>query len=110
MYTADMPKASKCIWRPQISPMSLNTGSAISRFGPETGFYASPAGTSFSARALPSNYATQQPFYQYEVIKPFGVNGGLVEPWFGQPGMGTQYRLPASVQQLIKGGYVTGIQ
>jgi hypothetical protein len=93
-------------WQGVQIPMQLNTGSVIGRFGPETGYYASPAGTSFGARALPPSYATQQPFYQYQVIKPFDVNGGLNEPWFGQPGMGTQYRLPAKVQQLIKDGYL----
>jgi len=36
---------------------------------------------------------------------PFDVTGGLTEPRFGQPGMGTQYRLSVSVLQLIKDGY-----
>ncbi|WP_454185933.1 TNT domain-containing protein [Pseudomonas sp. ADAK2 TE3594] len=47
--------------------------------------------------------------FQYEVIQPLpGVTKVKVLPWFGQPGMGTQFQLPNSVQWYIDNGYLKG--
>jgi hypothetical protein len=40
------------------------------------------------------------------VVKPIVVDGGTSAPWFGQPGLGTQYELPGSVSNLLKSGYL----
>ena len=59
-------------------------------------------------RALPPG-ANLKPYAVYQVSKPLGVEAGVVRPWFGQPGLGFQYKLPASVQDLIDQGYLTRI-
>lgn len=36
------------------------------------------------------------------MLKPFEVQAGIIAPAFGQPGLGTQYLSPVSVDVLIK--------
>ena len=97
------PPSSGFLGTPQ--PQVLPTGTLIDRFGAEAGSYAAPYGTSFSARSLPPAAATS-PYSVYEVLKPFQVDTGPSTPWFGQPGLGTQYKLPTPVQQLRQSGYL----
>lgn len=49
---------------------------------------------------------TDKPYHVYEVTNRLVVQTGRVEPWFGQPGMGVQHYLPASVQDLLDAGYL----
>ena len=71
---------------------TLLPGMIIDRFGPPQGSFLSPAGTSFSKRALkPGAYAND--YHMYEVLRPLNVKAGEVRPWFGEMGHGTQYRL-----------------
>ncbi len=52
-------------------------------------------------RALPFS-SLNKPYRQYEVIKPITPTAeSKILPWFGQPGQGTQYKLPKSVQELL---------
>lgn len=72
----------------------LQPGTRIDRFGAPQGTFLSPAGTSYSARALkPGTMADD--YYVYEVLRPLPVKAGEVRPWFGESGGGTQYRLDA---------------
>ena len=57
------------------------------------------SGTPYGARALDYG-ASSKPYHVYEVLQPLTVRAGPATPWFGQPGMGTQYELPASVDAL----------
>lgn len=85
---------------------TLKPGASIDRYGPRSGTFASPEGTPFGQRSLPASAATK-PYEAYEVLKPIeGVNMGPARPWFGQPGLGVQYELPAPIQQLIDDGYL----
>ena len=85
---------------------TLEPGSSIDRYGPRSGTFASPVGTPFGQRSLPVS-AASKPYEAYEVLKPIeGVNMGLARPWFGQPGLGVQYELPAPIQQLIDDGFL----
>lgn len=61
-------------------------------YGLPTGTYVSPAGTHYPMRALPPG-ANLKPYAVYQVSKPLGVEAGVVRPWFGQPGLGFQYKL-----------------
>ncbi len=71
----------------------------------DKGKFFSPEGAPFESRALPES-ATEFRNY-YEVVKPIpGVQEGQAIPWFGQPGMGTQYQTQLGVQDLIDGGYI----
>lgn len=83
----------------------LMPGEVIDRYGFGGGRFVSPAGTSVEARALRPG-TENLPFNTYRVVKPFEVNAGGVQPWFGQPGLGTQYELPVSVNVLLKRGII----
>jgi len=85
---------------------TLKPGASIDRYGSRHGTFASPEGTPFGQRSLPE--ASRSKSYEaYEVLKPIpGVNMGPARPWFGQPGLGVQYELPKSVEQLIEDGFL----
>ncbi|WP_318656846.1 DUF637 domain-containing protein, partial [Pseudomonas capsici] len=101
------------IWPPNsggYSPVlnvTLDVGMQVDRFGYPGGNYISPLGASFGERALPSSYEATKPYFQYEVIQPIpGVTQAKVLPWFGQPGMGTQFQLPNSIQWYLDNGFL----
>jgi len=83
----------------------LMPGETFDRYGFGGGKFVSPAGTSIKARALRPG-TESLPFNTYQVVKPFEVNAGGVQPWFGQPGLGTQYELPVSVNTLLNRGII----
>jgi len=85
------------------SPASLIPGARIDRYGDPTGRFAAPAGTPFSQRSLPADYINK-PLNTYEVIKPVDVDAGPTLKWFGQDGDGLQYKLPKTVEELVKSG------
>jgi hypothetical protein len=45
----------------------------------------------------------------YKVMKPIDVDAGPAAPWFGQPGGGTQYELPATIKELVASGHLKPI-
>lgn len=90
------------------SKLTLKPGTRIDRYGSEYGTFASPEGTPFPARALPGE-AASKPYTVYEVVKSLEVDAGLTAPWFDQPGLGVQYELPASINQLIELGILRRI-
>jgi hypothetical protein len=94
---------------------ALTPGKRIDRFGYPGGAYLSPVRTLFAQRALPpQNLSTpvgtpQANYHVYCVLRTFDVDGGPIAPWFGQPGLGVQYKLEAesfSVSWLIDHGYL----
>ncbi|WP_080408543.1 glycohydrolase toxin TNT-related protein, partial [Burkholderia ubonensis] len=93
----------------QDSMVTLPSGTRIDRFGRPSGGFVAPAGTPFGKRALPdSSYNSE--YHVYEVTKPIeGVRAGPAEPWFRQPGGGTQYQLPRSVEAHLKDGELTEV-
>lgn len=83
---------------------TLKPGTTIDRVGDAGGTYASPAGTPLEARSLPPS-RMGDPIRKYEILKPIeGVLEGPAAPWYGQPGMGTQYKLPDTIANLVKNG------
>lgn len=75
----------------------------------DPGAFASPTGVPFGQRALP-NSSLNDPYTTYEIVLPIpGVNSGVAAPWFGQPGGGTQYQLPFSIDYLIDNGFIRKI-
>ncbi|MEH6436146.1 glycohydrolase toxin TNT-related protein [Massilia sp. DD77] len=92
------------------SRVTLAPGTQIDRFGRPTGGFVAPAGTPFGDRALPAASFNAE-YHVYEVKKPIaGVRGGPAEPWFNQPGNGTQYQLPGSVQSHLDAGELVEMQ
>lgn len=77
----------------------------VDRYGPITGGFVSPIGTSLKARALPDNITGE---YTVFAVKTdiADVLSGRTAPWFGEPGGGTQYRLPQSTKKLLRAGYM----
>lgn len=91
------------------SIVTLSPGTQIDRFGRPTGGFLSPEGTPFGDRALPADSYNAE-YHVYEVKKPIhGVRSGPAEPWFNQPGNGTQYQLPQSVQSHLDAGELVEI-
>jgi hypothetical protein len=93
--------------------ITLKPGVKVDRFGGVTGNFVAPAGSPYDQRALPpanldfdAGDASQVPYnyHVYEVEKPLVAVAGPVAPWFGQPGLGTQFQLPASIAELLKNG------
>ena len=82
----------------------LYKGTRIDRFGDEAGKYVSPYGTPIEMRALPPNNAMQ--YNSYLIVKPIEVRSSVVAPWFGKIGYGMQYRLPRTINDLLKRGII----
>ena len=78
----------------------------VDRYGPVYGGYISPKNVSFEARALPRTTKIEE--YSVFVIKKDikDVLSGVAAAWFGEPGGGTQYKLPLGTKQLLKEGYL----
>ena len=63
----------------------------------------------FPQRALPEAYKDPKikPKHTYRVVKKItDVKEGKAIPWFGQPGKGAQYELPAGIDELIADGSI----
>jgi hypothetical protein len=84
-------------------PDTLKPGTVIDRYGGETGRFFSPQGTPLDARSLPTGSG---PLNTFEVLKPLDVQGGVVAPAFGQPGLGVQYMTDLPVADLIEQGFL----
>jgi RHS repeat-associated protein len=87
---------------------TLGPGTVISRIGGEGGRFTSPLGTPVSMRSIEFSSRTL-PETQYKVISALDVQKSYVAPWYNQIGFGTQYRLPARIDQLIAEGYLERI-
>jgi hypothetical protein len=88
-------------------PNSLSRGDVIDRLGPDTGEFASPAGSGYGERAIPPS-SIGRDYHQYEVVKPLpeAVTEGKIAPWFEQPGGAVQYKFDHPVSWYVKNGYL----
>lgn len=84
---------------------SLSPGTKIDIYGYSTGYYASPVGTPAEMRALVPGYL-ERPHTVYEAVKPVDTLSGQAMPWFGQPGLGTQYKFTQSLETMLKRGII----
>ncbi|WP_312901931.1 glycohydrolase toxin TNT-related protein [Chryseobacterium taichungense] len=97
---------------------TLKKGGIFDRYGgwieengsfQDKGTFAGKDGTPYTERALPKG-ADGKPYNRYEILKDIpGVSEGEIIPWFGEKGGGIQYELPASINDLIKEGYIKPI-
>ena len=83
----------------------LKPGTLVDRFGFDGGRFVAPNGTPIGGRALAPG-TTDRPYSVFEVTNRLVVQHGPAEPWFGQPGMRTQYYLPSTVDDLLNTGYL----
>ncbi|MCP9268597.1 glycohydrolase toxin TNT-related protein, partial [Xenorhabdus sp. XENO-1] len=94
-----------------VTPTTLQPGTKLDRYGGkfendkhvDNGNFVAPAGVPFEVRALPAG-DINRPYSVYVVKKPIQADVGPAIPWFGQPGMGTQYELSSRIKQLIADG------
>ncbi|WP_084724941.1 TNT domain-containing protein [Streptacidiphilus melanogenes] len=84
--------------RPVEHALRLRAGQLVDLFGSGRGSFLAPVGTPYAERALPptnlDEYSATGPvvnYHLYRVAKQFIVQAGPIRPWFGQPGLGTQY-------------------
>jgi len=84
---------------------TLNPGTKIDRYGYPSGYYTSPVGTPAEMRALPPG-TLEKPYTVYEIVKPVDTLSGQAMPWFGQPGLGTQYKFTQSFENMLKRGII----
>lgn len=100
---------------------TLYPGEDIDRYGSEYGSFLAPTGLPYASRSIPPQSLDSVPagpcnYHNYKVLKPFAVDAGPIAPWFGQPGLGLQYQLDASlipgdpasfnVMWLVNNGYL----
>lgn len=92
----------------------LKKGQMLDRFGSEGGEYLGAADAPFDQRSLPpealNTFDGEVPYnyHVYTVIKDLLVEAGPIAPWFGQPGLGTQFYVGGTgrIFQLVQGGYL----
>lgn len=102
--------------KPLTGAVTLQPGTLLDHFGGEQGNFLAPYDTPYEQRSIPpSNLATSpsspdfpKNYHVYEVRKPLAVMAGPVAPWFGQPGLGTQFKTlnGSSVHDLLDRGMV----
>ncbi len=84
----------------------LQKESKFGRIGGDGGSYVAPPNTSPEKLALKPGTNISN-YNEYRVIKDIpGVQQAEVAGWFDMPGGGTQYKLPASIKDLVDGGYI----
>ncbi|WP_370970515.1 TNT domain-containing protein [Amycolatopsis sp. cg9] len=81
----------------------LPAGSELDRFGGPTGNLTYAAGTPFAERSLVPEWVNR-PYHVYRVQRPLEALAGVAIPWFNQPGGGSAYLLPASIEELLAEG------
>ena len=93
-----------------VETVTLEPGSFVDRYGLPRGKYLSPVGTPYSMRALPPG-TDSAPYTVYEVVKPIeNVSKSKIAPWFGELGLGTQYKLENSVQSYMDSGHLRKVR
>jgi hypothetical protein len=92
-----------------VREFELVAGTEIDRVGDPAGNLAYAAGTRYSQRSLPPEWANR-PYHVYRLRQPLRVLLGTAVPWFEQPGGGTGYFLPVSVERLLADGVLAEIE
>jgi RHS repeat-associated protein len=80
-------------------------GQKLSRIGSLDGSYTAPPGTTISQRGLSSNYPDQTETL-WDVVKKFNYEGGISAPWKDASGLGIQQKLPDSINNLWRDGFI----
>lgn len=111
-------------WPPNRGALSLkivvlHEGSIIDRYGgyydadsvfQDRGTFVSMKDVPFPQRALPDK-TLSSPYRVYQVVKNIpDVKEGQIIPWFGKEGLGIQYELPYTINDLLKEGYLKAVK
>ena len=84
--------------------VTLQKGKVISRYGADTGRFASPQEITVEERALSREAREARELHLYEVISDIDCFEGEIAPWFNQKGGGIQYRFEKRISELIEAG------
>jgi hypothetical protein len=96
-YDGAIPGTQRIV---SLEPGSAGSVNFVDRFGRTSGTYVSPAGLSLESRALSSKPTSSASIYSIDAGIG-GVERSTIAPWFGQKGLGVQYKLPNSVQYYL---------
>jgi nicrotizing toxin Mtb-like protein len=88
--------------------VELPAGTEVDRYGDPGGNFMYAARTPYAHRSFPPEWRNR-PYHLYRLQRPLRVLTGTAVPWFEQPGGGTAYVLPASVQELLGDGTLVEI-
>lgn len=83
--------------------IELPQGFEIDRFGEPNGNLCYAAGTPFEERSLVPSWINR-PYRVYRLRRPVEVLTGVAVPWFDQPGGGTAYLFPKTIEDMIADG------
>jgi hypothetical protein len=92
-----------------LRELELVAGTEVERVGDPGGNLTYAAGTHYSQRSLPPEWADRT-YHVYRLRQPLRVLIGTAVPWFDQPGGGTGYFLPVSVAELLADGALVEIE
>ena len=103
----------KTIWPPNNGAVegsekmiNLNKGATFGRIGDDTGSFVAPPNTPLDNLSLAPGTDVSD-YTEYVVIKPItGVEKVTIAPWFDKPGGGIQFKLPMTIRDLIREGYI----
>jgi hypothetical protein len=87
----------------------LPAGTEVDRFGTPAGNLCFAAGTGYPQRSLPPDQLGVG-YHRYRLARPIEVLTGTAVPWFGQPGGGTGYYLPAPIAGVLADGSLTEVR
>ncbi|HEX6341449.1 TNT domain-containing protein [Umezawaea sp.] len=83
--------------------VELPAGFEVDRFGEPVGNLVYAAGTPFEERSLVPSWINRA-YRVYRLRRPVEVLTGVAVPWFEQPGGGTAYLFPTSVEDMVADG------
>ncbi|PRY43691.1 TNT domain-containing protein [Umezawaea tangerina] len=83
--------------------IELPAGFEVDRFGEPAGNLVYAAGTPFEERSLVPSWINR-PYRVYRLRRTVEVLTGVAVPWFEQPGGGTAYLLPNSIEDMVADG------
>ncbi|MEU4802032.1 TNT domain-containing protein [Actinosynnema sp. NPDC023587] len=88
--------------------VELPVGLEVDRFGDGSGNLVYAAGTPFAERSLVPSWINR-PYRVYRLRRPVEALTGVAVPWFEQPGGGTAYLMPKSVEDMLADGVLVEV-
>ncbi|KZB82288.1 TNT domain-containing protein [Amycolatopsis regifaucium] len=91
----------------QPTPVMLDVGTHIDRFGDQHGRVFAEDATLYSMRSLPPDRVAA--YRRYRVVRPLPVWRSVNAEWFGQPGGGVRFRAVLGADELVTLGFLADV-
>ncbi|MBY8847884.1 TNT domain-containing protein [Saccharothrix sp. MB29] len=88
--------------------IELPPGLEVDRFGDGSGNLVYAAGTPFAERSLVPSWINR-PYKVYRLRRPVEALTGIAVPWFEQPGGGTAYLMPKTIDEMLADGVLVEV-